>query len=123
MAGYVILVTNLLKGILFSLNFAFCSWDFSGFFDVFFFVPRVFLLNDQLIIWWVFLLSSWKNMTHDSELITREQSHRIHGTGIFTYMQTNKKSTIHVGKYTSPIKSTIHVGKYTSPMDPMGMVV
>ena len=66
--------TNLLKGLLFSLNFAFCSWDFSGFFDgCFFFVPRVFLLNDQLIIWWVFLLSSWKNMTHDSELITREQ--------------------------------------------------
>ena len=32
--------------------------------------------------------------------------HRIHVTGIFTYMKTIKNSTIH--------------GKYTSPMDPMG---
>ena len=33
-------------------------------------------------------------------------SHRIHWTGIFTYIYHKK--------------STIHVGKYTSPMDPMG---
>ena len=32
-------------------------------------------------------------------------THRIHGTGIFTYIYhfTIKKSTIHVGKYTSPM--------------------
>ena len=34
------------------------------------------------------------------------QTHRIHGTGMFTYIL--------------PSKSTIHVGKYTSPMDGMG---
>ena len=28
---------------------------------------------------------------------------RIHGTGIFTYIYTQKISTIHVGKYTSPM--------------------
>ena len=32
-------------------------------------------------------------------------THRIHGTGVFTYMQT--------------IEINHHVGKYTSPMDPM----
>ncbi len=36
-------------------------------------------------------------------------THRIHGTGIFTYI-------CHI----LPLKTTIHVGKYTSPMDPMG---
>ena len=35
-------------------------------------------------------------------------THRIHGTGIFTYIYHQK--------------STIHVGKYTSPMDPMGYI-
>ena len=34
-------------------------------------------------------------------------SHRIHGTGIFTYLHL-------------PYKSSIHEGKYTSPMDPIG---
>ena len=48
MAGYVILVTNLLKGILFSLNFAFCSWDFSGFFDVFFFRSPCFFVERSI---------------------------------------------------------------------------
>ena len=35
----------------------------------------------------------------------KKHSHRIHGTGISTYIYQKK--------------STIHVGKYTSPMDPM----
>ena len=34
-------------------------------------------------------------------------AHRIHGTGIFTYMKTIKKQA--------------NVGKYTSPMEGMGM--
>ena len=34
------------------------------------------------------------------------QTHRIHGTGMFTYIL--------------PTKSTIHVDKYASPMDGMG---
>ena len=38
---------------------------------------------------------------------TWQQSHRIHQTGIFTYIL--------------PYKSTIHVGKYVSPMDGLGM--
>ena len=36
------------------------------------------------------------------------QSHSIHGIGIFTYIYHKK--------------TTIHVGKSTSPMDPMGMI-
>ena len=37
-----------------------------------------------------------------------DMSHRIHGTGIFTYIyHTNQ----------------LNVGKYTSPMDPMGVTV
>ena len=38
-----------------------------------------------------------------------QQAHRIHGTGIIIYLHENHK------------KSTIHVGKYTSPMDSMGL--
>ena len=37
------------------------------------------------------------------KLPTASLSHRIHGTGIFTY-QFTMKPTIHVGKYTSPCK-------------------
>jgi len=36
----------------------------------------------------------------------QQQSHRIHGTGVFTYIW---------------LIFMVNVGKYTSPMDPMGM--
>ena len=29
--------------------------------------------------------------------------HSIHGPGIFTYVKTHQTSTIHVGKYSSPV--------------------
>ena len=50
-------------------------------------------------------------------------SHRIHGTGIFTYIYHNNQPN--VGKYTSPMdpNNQANVGKYTSPMDPMGIIV
>ena len=45
--------------------------------------------------------------SHVLEMYLRDHlTHRIHGTGIFAYICYKK--------------STIHVGKYTSPMDPMG---
>ena len=40
---------------------------------------------------------------------SKKKKHRIHGTGIFTYIY-HKKST----------KWDLNVGKYTSPMDPQG---
>ena len=50
----------------------------------------------------------WQSNTVDPQNGMILIPHRIHGTGIFTYMKTIKNQPF------------IRVGKYTSPVDPMG---